>query len=54
MTNASKFTLEREIADIELYLERAERDIHLYESTFLDHKRGRLKELQRELKDLTA
>ena len=53
MTNASKFTLEREIKDIKLYLERAEQDEHLYDVSFLEHKRMRLKDLEREYKELT-
>lgn len=53
MTNASKFQLEKEIKDIKTYLERAERDIHLFDKSFLDHKRMRLEDLEREYKDLT-
>lgn len=45
MTNAQ---IQREIKDIETYLERAERDIHLYEKSFIEHKKMKLAELKRE------
>ena len=48
----TKFQLEREIKDIKTYLERAERDIHLYDKAFIQNKRMRLKDLEREYEDL--
>lgn len=53
MTNASKFKIEREIKDIQTYLERAERDILLFDRNFIEGKRMRLKELEREYKELS-
>ena len=47
-----KFQIEREIKDIERYLERVERDKHLYDKSFLDYKRLRLAELKEQIKEL--
>ena len=54
MTNATKFQLEREIKDVKTYLERAERDIHLYDKAFIENKRMRLSQLEQEYKDLNS
>lgn len=50
--NRTNAQIQKEIKDVETYLERAERDIHLFDKGFIQHKRMRLEELKHELKTI--